>query len=352
MEKKIPFSKIGSISQLAGIRHYQFADGKAKGVEAAEVHTGGGLTFTVLPGRGMDIAWTEYKGTPVNYMSKSGVVAPAYYHADGMDWLFGFFAGTVTTCGLLNVGGPEKITHPVIGNRTLGLHGRITHNAAEQVSLFEDFVDGEYVMKVSGLVREGILHGESLTMRREITTKYGAKSFTVRDTVTNHSQYNQDIMLLYHINIGYPVLDAGSRLIADSVSYHGLSDEANADPESPFVFGEPVLAKTERCYSHTFRPAEDGLVHLALVNDRQHLGVALTFDPKELPAFNEWKMMNEQEYVVGLEPGTALPCGYQKAKESGGIDTLAPHESKTYGFTYTVLDGDEEIRSFEKQYKH
>lgn len=351
MEKKIPFSKIGSISQLAGIRHYIFADGKAKGVEAAEIHTGSGLNFTVLPGRGMDVAWTEYKGTPVNYMSKTGVVAPEHYHPDGMDWLHNFFAGTVTTCGLLNVGGPEEVKHPVIGNRMLGLHGRISNCAAEQVSVFEDFVDGEYVMKVSGLMREGILHGESLTLRREISAKYGEKSFTVCDTVTNHSQYEQDIMLLYHINIGYPILDAGSRFIANSISHYGLSDEANNDPESPFDFGNPILNKTERCYSHNFTPAEDGLVHIALVNDNLHIGVAITFDPKELPAFNEWKMMNEQEYVVGLEPGISLPIGYESAKESGTLDTIAPQESKTYGFTYTILDGDEEICAFEKKYK-
>lgn len=351
MDKNIPFSKIGSVSQLAGIRHYVFADGKAKGVEAAEVHTGGGLSFTVLPGRGMDIAWTEYKGVPVNYMSKTGVVAPEHYHPGGMDWLHGFFAGTFTTCGLLNVGGPEEVVHPVIGNRTLGLHGRITNTAAEQVSVFEDFCDGKYVMKVSGLMREGVLHGESLTLRREITTAYGEKCFTVRDTVTNHSQYDQDIMLLYHINIGYPVLDAGSRLIADSVSCFGTGDAAN-DPESPFIFGEPILGRTERCYSHTFRPADDGLVHIALVNDALHLGVAISYDPAELPAFNEWKMMNEREYVVGLEPGTCLPCGYKKAKADGSVVTLAPSQSKVCGFTYTVLDGDREINEFESKYKN
>ena len=159
--KNLDTNKIGDMAQVAGLRRYEFTEGKAKGVEAVEIHTGSGLELTVLPGRGMDIAWISYRGVPVSYMSKTGVVSPAYYESNGMNWLHNFFAGGLTTCGLLNVGGPEEVEHPVIGKRSYGLHGRISNAAAEQVSLFEDYEDGTYKMKVSGLVREGILHGES-----------------------------------------------------------------------------------------------------------------------------------------------------------------------------------------------
>ena len=130
-------------------------------------------------------------------MSKTGIVSPTHYESYGMNWLHSFFAGGLTTCGLLNVGGPEKVMHPVIGEREYGLHGRISNAAAEQVSLFEDYENGVYKMKVSGLVKEGILHGESLTLRREITTEFGKSEFTIRDTVTNRAATPQDIMLLY-----------------------------------------------------------------------------------------------------------------------------------------------------------
>ena len=48
--------RYGNMRQLCGLKRYQFTDGKATGLDAVDVETGGGLRFTVLPGRGMDIS--------------------------------------------------------------------------------------------------------------------------------------------------------------------------------------------------------------------------------------------------------------------------------------------------------
>ncbi|MBR5451409.1 MAG: aldose 1-epimerase family protein [Clostridia bacterium] len=347
--KNLDKDKIGNISQIAGVRRYEFAEGKAKGVEALEIHTGAGLEFTVLPGRAMDIAWTEYRGIPLNYMAKSGVVAPEYYEAEGMGWLNNFFAGTLTTCGLLNVGGFENVTHSVIGERTYGLHGRITNAAAEQVSVYEEWENGEYVMKVSGLVSEGCLHCEHLTLRREITTKLGSKEFTLKDTITNRAAAEQDVMLLYHINMGYPLLDADSKLYSKSLNIEPQSDEAAAEMDIVDSYREPLLGIAERCYAHDFATDENGVVKLAFVNEKLELGVALEYKKEQLPFFNHWKMMNKKEYVVGLEPGNCLPRGYAKSKQDGMLDTIPPYESKCYEVTYKILDGAEEIAAYKKE---
>lgn len=341
--------KIGSMSQICGLNHYEFADGKGKGVEAVEVRTGSGLEFTVLPGRGMDIAWTSYKGLPVSYMSKTGVVSPAYYESDGMNWLHNFFAGTLTTCGLLNVGGPEVVNHPVIGDRVYGLHGRISNTAAEQVSLYEEWENGEYVMKVSGLMREAILHGEELTMRREISTKLASKEFTITDTITNRAATPQDIMLLYHFNMGYPLLDANSRFIADSNEVIPMSDDAAKEIDDAFKCSEPILGMGERCYAHMLNSDADGNVKVAFVNDELEVGVALEYNKNALPYLNQWKMLNKREYVMGIEPCTAMPQGYAKAKENGSIVTVAPGEKYEISITYKLLDGKDEISAYEKE---
>ena len=347
--KNIDSTKYGNISQIGGIRRYVFADGKAKGVEAVEVKTGAGLQFTVLPGRGMDIAWTEYRGCPVNYMSKTGIVSPDYYESNGMNWLHNFFAGMLTTCGLLNVGGPQKVTHSVIGEREYGIHGRISNCAAEQVSVFEDFVDGEYVMKVSGLMREAVLHGEHLTLRREISTTLGSKEFKLKDTVSNLNVLPQEVMLLYHINVGYPLLDKDSRFVSNSKAVTGLSSEAEAEKDKAFEFSDPVLGIAERCYSHDMAENKDGLVKLAFINDKLEMGLALEYRKDQLPYFNEWKMLNQKEYVVGLEPGNCLPCGINNAKETGMVDSILPGEQKTYEILFKILDGKEEIENYEKE---
>ncbi|MBO5407943.1 MAG: aldose 1-epimerase family protein [Clostridia bacterium] len=340
--KNLDLNKIGDMAQVAGLRRYEFTEGKAKGVEAVEIHTGSGLELTVLPGRGMDIAWISYRGIPISYLSKTGVVSPAYYESNGMNWLHNFFAGGLTTCGLLNVGGPEEVEHPVIGKRSYGLHGRISNAAAEQVSLFEDYVDGEYQMKVSGVVKEGVLHGESLTLRREIETAFGKSEFTIRDTVTNRGAKDQDIMLLYHINLGYPLLDEGARVECDAKEIIGQSEEAIAELSDALKMTNPVQDIAERCYAVDLNPDHDGNVSVKLVNDNLGLGVQLSYQKEQLPFLNEWKMLNTKEYVVGLEPCTALPQGTQKAKETGSIITLAPGESRVFEITYKILDQGEE----------
>lgn len=75
--------RIGHISQIAGTKRYVLKDGRAEGVEAVDVKTGSGLYYTILPGRGMDIAWMEYKGVPIAHIAKSGITNPQYYESRG-----------------------------------------------------------------------------------------------------------------------------------------------------------------------------------------------------------------------------------------------------------------------------
>lgn len=341
--------KIGNMSQIAGIRHYEFKDGKAKGTEVMEIHTGSGLEFTVLAGRGMDIAWIAYRGVPLSYMSKTGIVSPSYYESGGMEWLHSFFAGGLTTCGLLNVGGPKKVEHPVIGLRDYGLHGRISNSAAEQVCVYEEWENGEYVMKISGLMCEAILHGEHLTMRREIATKYGSSEFTIRDVVTNRAAKPQQTKLLYHINFGYPLLDSGSRFIANSKTIIALVEEAKQEMDTVFACDAPVLDKTERCYAHDFYTDDQGNVKVAFVNEALELGVALEYSKDRLPWCNQWKMLNKKEYVIGIEPCTALPIETEQVDSETMGETILPGESKVYEITYKILDGQENIQKYENE---
>ena len=47
---------IGEVSQIADARESVLTQGKAEGVRAIDVKTGGGLRFSVIPSRGLDIA--------------------------------------------------------------------------------------------------------------------------------------------------------------------------------------------------------------------------------------------------------------------------------------------------------
>lgn len=342
---------LGSISQLGGLKKYRLQGGRADGVEAVDVKTGAGLCYTVLPGRGMDIAWTDYKSTPISYMSATGVSAGAYYEAEGMEWLRNFFAGLLTTCGLMNVGGPCEGTHPVIGERKYGLHGRITNIPAQNVSVKEAWVDGRYEMSVSGKMIESIVHGETLSLTRTVSSVLGENKIRIHDEIENEGNVETQVQVLYHMNLGYPVLSESTRLLVAEASVKGASDLAQEEIEKRDSFNEPVLGTVERCYFYRTKEDEQGKTLVAVVNDELQLAVVFSYYPSQLPCLTEWKMLNEGVYVLGIEPGTSYPVGRVNAKKQGLLQTLLPGEVKKIDLEIEVVAGIEEIQKIERKIK-
>ena len=338
--------RIGDISQIAGLKRYSFTEGKAKGIEAIDVKTGSGLSFTVLPGRGMDIAWAEFNGIPFSYISKTGIVSPQYYESNGLEWLRTFFAGLLTTCGLSNVGGPCNEEHPVLGDRQFGLHGRISNIAADHVSVKEEWKGDDFTMMISGRMRESVLHGENLVLKRTIKTSLGAKSFFIHDAVENEGLDDQPLMVLYHINIGYPVIDENTRFICNSKE---IIPVGNHSKESIDLFSQmhpPVKGKPEHLFFHDFKCDVDGMTCCGIINPDLEFGVYLKYSKTQLPNFSQWKMLAETEYVMGMEPGNCNPVGRVEAKRKGSIEILKAGERKDIDLEIGILSTGKEINEF------
>ena len=302
MNKKELLSRVGDVSQIGGIRDFTFNEGKAKGVRAIEVNTGV-VSFTVLPDRGMDIAQCYFKGQAVSWISKTGITAPAYYDKDDKNWLRGFFGGLVTTCGLKNIGSPTD---------EYGLHDRITHSPAEKVGVFADWVGDEYVMSVSGQVRDAMVFGNNLVLKRTITTKLFSGEIIMEDTVVNDGFADEEIALCYHCNFGYPLVTEGAKIL-------------NV-PEDVCDIVAPIPGKTEECIPVEYKDSE--YVTVGIENDT--MTALLTYKTDTMPDFLIWKMLGESEYVVGLEPRTSRFGGKNlKAKEQYVV--LKPFEEyKSY----------------------
>src|SRR5579859_2577291 len=121
--------RIGDLSQVGGVEPFDLVEGNTKGVRGLRFRTGSGFIFTVLPDRAMDIVAAEFNGQSLCWHSSTGPVAPAYYEPEGAGWLWGFFGGLLTTCGLTNTGpAGEDAGGPY------GLHGRIAYVPAREVS--------------------------------------------------------------------------------------------------------------------------------------------------------------------------------------------------------------------------
>jgi len=338
---------LGHISQVGGLIHYKLLDGKAGGTEAVDFNLASGLRFTVLPGRGMDIAWASYRGIPLCYMAKPGVVAASYYEPNGMDWLRSFYAGLLTTCGLSNVGNPCVEKHPELGDIRHGLHGRIANTPAEQVSLYEDWENGRYVLRASGKMREAVLHGDNVTLRRTYETGLDEHGFTLTDLIRNEGFHEHHLSILYHINIGYPLLSPDSRFILSS-TVSGSDEESKTRENSYGVFRDPKPYNHQYGFHHDITPDKNGYVRAAVINDKLELGLGICYLKKQLPKFNQWTVMSTGEYVLGMEPGTCHPISREAVEKTGEITVLAGGESKDITIRFEVLDGKEKIQSFEK----
>lgn len=350
-EKNFLLSHMGSISQLGGLKRYVLSEGRAKGMEAIDVVTGTGFDFTVLPGRCMDLAWARYQGVPLSYLSKAELAAAPYYESQGMEWLRSFHAGLLTTCGFSNVGGPCQDKRRIFGLQSYGLHGRLSHLPASEVCCSGIWQDGKYVMQVQGLMRQSAAQGENLTLRRTITAVLGEPKLRIHDVVENEGHIPEPFMLLYHMNFGYPLLSAHSRLLLQADAIQGADETANAELADYARFHAPMHLRDERCYFHDLHAGTDDRVCIALINDMLELGVALRFNKKELPCLTEWKMLAEGEYVLGLEPGNTYSVGRLAAKERGTLQYLQPGQTHEAVLELEILDGCEEITAIESEIK-
>lgn len=288
------------------------------GQRIIHVHNSSGLTLTLLPDRGFDLWTAHYQGWPLTWVSLG-----APHRADyGSSWLRLFNGGLLTTCGFLHVGPPEQ---DAITGETRDLHGHATRLAAQGLTVERD----DNTLTIHAHLVESRLFGEQLHVQRTYTLTLGTPAITLTDVVTNRSDHPTPLMLLYHVNVGYPLVRAGARLVIhsevtprDATAAAGLATWAHYDAPTPNY--------AEQVFFH--RPVSAGSsAHAALIND--DLALRLTWDTTHAPYFTQWKNTRQGIYVCGLEPGNCLPEGQNSARQHGRLVTLAPDEQQRFELT-------------------
>jgi len=332
---------VGDISQIADAREGRLTSGKGDGVRTIDVKTGSGLEFTVLPSRGMDIAWASYQGKSISFISKAGIVKPEMFEKDGLSFLRSFTCGLVTTCGLTYMGSPCTDN-----GEELGLHGRISNIPAQDVSIIKEWEGDEFKIKIRGKVCESSMFGENMVLIRKLTTALGSKKISICDTVENIGFESQSFMLLYHINFGFPVVSENSRLFQypDSV-VSPRDEEAKKDIGQYDQFESPAHAYNEKVFFHQFEPIDKKEAYAGVFNEKLQYGAYVKFNQDDFSHFGEWKMMGEGDYVVGLEPSNWFPLGRAKARELNQLSYLEPGEKRSFRYEIGVVESQNEIQS-------
>lgn len=318
--------KTGNLSQICGFKEYTYNSGMAKGVDAIDVDAGE-LKFTVFTSRCLDIGQAYYKGIPFGYVSKSCLRNPGYFVENGKKgFLESFYGGLLTTSGLNNIG-----TECIVDGREYGLHGEIANIPAENVNKHMYWENNELYFEISGEVRHSRFYAENLVLERKIRTSLGSNKLSIVDTVENRDFTSVPLMLLYHINLGFPFLDAGSRLVMPGLKEsRPRTASAKKGLKALDSFTDPIDGIEEECYYHTFKQET---ATICLFNPQlggNGMGIYLRYDTKQLPVFLQWKMMRSREYICGFAPATNYAEGRKKAIEEGEINYIEPFEKKVF----------------------
>ena len=338
----------GNISQLGGIETSVLDNGPARGSRIAWVNTGSGLRYKVAIDRCLDIVDACYNQYNLAWLSHGGLTVPRPDANSGLEWLYSFAGGLVTTCGLTHTGYPESDEKEV-----RGLHGRASNIPATLESVIQpNPTSGQTGMSITAVIRESKVFGPHLELRRTITSILGKPVIKIDDEVTNRGNMACPHMILYHCNFGWPLVDEGVDIVyKGTCRSRGMDfDDALFNDKHDYKKCQKPLQNHqgggESCGFVDVRPDEDGLCHVGLVNSKLNLALAMKYEKRQLPALTNWQHWSPGEYVCALEPGTNPPIGQNKVKTLNELVMLEPGEKRNYHLEFTVLSDTDQIKTF------
>ncbi len=326
---------IGDGYQLYGARRYSLTEGKAKGMEFIHIKNGIGLELDISLNRCGDISSLSYKGVNLSYLSSCGCVASSYYDPKGLGFLKSFTAGFLTTCGLTTFGTPS------FDGEELPLHGTISNTPVSNSSY--EVLGNTIVIKT--LTKDETIFSHKLTLSREITLDLKRNAFKIHDYVENRGDLLTPLMILYHMNLGYPLLDEDLCVYINKESVKGRTEQASETIASALTMEKPQRGYIERCYYYEMKKNAFACVY----NKKLGFGLKISYDKTSLPSFTEWKMMGVRDYVLGLEPGTNFPDGRAEVKKQGKLEYLQPGESKDFEIAVEMIENQETYQKFIKE---
>ena len=193
---------------------------------------------------------------------------------------------------------------------------------------------------VTGRVRETWVYGPDLTLDRTLTFAVGRPEVAIVDVVTNNGYDPAVLMLLYHFNIGYPVVSPESRLEVPSGEAVGFGDAA-AYVDEYDRFTTPTSGFEALVYEHRISGDTPQTVRLSnpTFGPTGGIGISVTYDPIQLPRLWQWRMLGEGMYLIGIEPANCGIRGRATERADNAVDILQPGEHRRFDLTVTAWTG-------------
>jgi hypothetical protein len=332
-------ARIADLEALAGVQAVTLADGPGRGVRLLQVRSGGGLEFEVVVDRGFDIGRVSFGGQTASWHSATGVVAPWLMHPAedaGQGFLRGF-TGFMTTCGLDHIRQPETV--PVAGqalnpNREIAhpLHGLHSTQPARLIGSGCDADRPRPLLWCEAEIRQAIIFGTCLSLRRRYECFVGAAGFTVSDRVKNIGPTPAPHLVLYHINLGYPLIDDAS-----VPTLAGATEVWRLGEGEPLAAFEPPVPEQTRALG-LYRWDDGNPRPVIAVAAASGLRMEIAINAGQLPFCQVLRIPSTGHYGLSIEPCSTSSRTRREADESGETRILLPGEEVRYdlGFSFSA----------------
>ena len=295
-------SKVSNLSQLVSVRRYILRDGKEAGLDVIDCDTGK-IRFLVNVTKACDIMQLYHMGQNVSFISKNG------FSNQNMPFLNRFEGGMLYTCGIDSIGDRDGFEP----------HGTLHNTPAKIISTRVD----ENGIVIEAEISVSSLYSENLVLRRIITANTGGESLRIDDVLCNNGYKDEKYCLLYHVNVGYPMLDDGAEIIADVAEFKPRTKYAEDRKSEMYKITDAYLDEEECCYFLNLN-----YPRIALVNRKIGKTLKLSYSGNTLQHFVEWKSMVKGDYALGLEPCTS--------ELDGGFTYRAIRPSERIGFSINI----------------
>lgn len=272
--------KISNLQQIASIRRYKYTDGIERDLEVLDCDNGN-IRFLLNVTKALDVMQIYHKGQNVSFISKNG------FTAREVGFLNRFEGGMLYTCGLDYVGAKDG----------KDMHGEF-HNIPATVTRNECTEDG---IVVEAVIRDTELFGKDLTFKRRVYSALGSDTVTVEDTLINDGYKAEEYAILYHVNIGYPILDEGARVEADVKECYPRTDWSRQMMGEREYITDAVPNQFENCFFMKLNTKK-----AALINEKLGKKFTLEYTGEVLDKFLQWKSMGSGDYALGFEPATTF----------------------------------------------
>jgi Domain of unknown function (DUF4432) len=270
---------------------------------AIDVHVLGGIDVRIHPKRGLDIGAAWFRGLPIAWIAPGGEGG-----TESSDWAGAWGGGLVTTCGLDNVGAPSE---------GIGLHGTYTFLSARDVATETSLTEV--------VVRGTLDEPRGLRVERTIRIRVGSGRVEVADRTRNEVDHALEAPVLYHVNLGWPLWDAGTRLESDADDVRPR--DAAASPHDWSEAPPEPASLPERVWEHV------GATRAAVVSERLGLRVSVESD---LPRLWEWVDPAPGMYALGIEPANCSVLGRAHDRAEGRLPFLDPGAERSTRIAITV----------------